>query len=258
MNTHTVLITGASSGIGLELARLYAAQGHRLVLIARRQDVLHSLAEELRQKHQIQVTVLVADLADREAPRQIVQVLTAQGVDVDVLVNNAGFGLNGWHVQLDEQKQLDMVQVNITALVHLTRLLLPGMVARRRGGVLNVASTAAFQAGPGMAVYYASKAFVLSYTEALHEELKHSGLHISCLCPGPTETEFVEVAGMQGVGMFKFGAQTAQAVAQCGVRGLAANQAIAVSGLKNQVLAGLGKFIPRWLTRRVAGFLNSH
>jgi short-subunit dehydrogenase len=258
MEQHTVLITGASSGIGLELARLFAAHGHRLVLVARRQALLDGLADELRQQHQTPVTVLLADLADPQAPRQIVQTLADQGLHVDVLVNNAGFGLLGPHVQLDEQQQLDMVQVNITALVHLTRLLLPGMLERKRGGVLNVASTAAFQAGPGMAVYYASKAFVLSYTEALHEECRGTGLRICCLCPGPTDTDFVAVAGMQGLGMFKFGAQSASDVARTGLNGFEAGRAVVVSGLKNKMLAGLGKLSPRWLTRRVAEFLNSH
>lgn len=258
MEQQTVLITGASSGIGLALAQLFAAQGYGLVLVARRQDVLEALSDELRLKYQVEARVLVADLCDPQTPRQIVQTLTDQGVVVDVLVNNAGFGLLGPHVKLDEQRQLDMLQVNITALVHLTRLLLPAMLERNRGGVLNVASTAAFQAGPGMAVYYATKAFVLSYTEALHEEHKLSRLHISCLCPGPTATDFVEVAGMQGLGMFKFGAQSASDVAQTGLRGFEAGRAVVVSGLKNKLLAGLGKLSPRWLTRQVAGFLNSH
>lgn len=256
MSTETVLITGATSGIGLEMARLFAAQGARLVLVARRRDRLQALADALTAQHQTTVNVMEADLSESAAPQQIMHQLAALGLHVDVLVNNAGFGLLGDHASLDLQRQLDMVQVNVTALMHLTHLLLPAMIARNRGGVLNVASTAAFQAGPGMAVYYASKAFVLSYTEALHEELRHTRLRVSCLCPGPTHTEFVEVAGMQGVGLFKLGAQSAQAVARHGLRSWAANRAIAISGLGNQALTGLGKLSPRWLARKVAGFLN--
>lgn len=257
MTSQTVLVTGASSGIGLEIARLMARQGYDLIVLARRKPLLDALAQELRASCQVKVEVLEADLAVPGAAQSVVDALQGRGLQVDVLVNNAGFGLLGDHAALESQRQFEIVQVNIMALVQLTRLLLPGMIARDRGGVLNVASTAAFQAGPGMAVYYATKAFVLSYTEALHEELGHTRLHVSCLCPGPTDTPFVDVAGMQGIGLFKFGAQSAQAVAQVGISGWLDRRAYVISGWRNRALAWLGKFSPRWATRKVAGFLNS-
>ncbi len=256
MMKHTVLVTGASSGIGMELARLFAQQGHNLVLLARGRQALETLAAELQTQHKIAAQVLEADLADPQAPAAIVQELGRRNLHIDVLVNNAGFGLMGPHATLDTQRQLDMVQVNIHALVHLTRLLLPGMLARNTGGVLNVASTAAFQAGPNMAVYYASKAFVLSYTEALHEEVGGTQLHVSCLCPGPTHTGFVSAARMEGVGLFKLGAQSALDVARVGLAAFERNQTIAIPGLKNKLLTILGKFSPRYATRKIAQALN--
>jgi short-subunit dehydrogenase len=256
MAQHTVLVTGASSGIGMELARLFAQQGHNLVLLARGRKSLEALAQELQTQYRGSAQVLDADLCDPKAPTAIAQELEKRHIQIDVLVNNAGFGLLGPHATLDAQRQLDMLQVNITALVHLTRLLLPGMLERNTGGVLNVASTAAFQAGPNMAIYYATKAFVLSYTEALHEEVGGTALHVSCLCPGPTHTGFVEAAGMQGVGLFKLGAQSAQDVARVGFSAFQRNQTIAVSGFKNLAMVILGKFSPRYAARKIAQFLN--
>ena len=170
MSSETVLITGASSGIGRELARLFAADHSNLVLVARNQEKLDRLARELREVHGVQVRVLTGDLTDPQSPRVIFDALTAEAVTVDVVVNNAGFGAAGPVVDLPLEKQLDMISVNVAALTHLTRVFLPGMIQRRSGGILNVASTAAFQPGPYMAVYYATKAFVLSFTEALAEE----------------------------------------------------------------------------------------
>jgi len=166
MSVETVLITGASSGIGRELAKCFAADGCRLVLLARKRHALQELADELRKAHKTQSEILPADLTEPSAPGNIFAHLQRHGTKVDVLVNNAGFGAQGQFAQLPADRQLDMLQVNITALTHLTRLLLPAMISRRHGGVLNVASTAAFQPGPGMAVYYATKAFVLSFTVA--------------------------------------------------------------------------------------------
>lgn len=251
MTSQTVLVTGASSGIGLEIARLMARQGYDLIVLARRKPLLDALAQELRASCQVKVEVLEADLAVPGAAQSVVDALQGRGLQVDVLVNNAGFGLLGDHAALESQRQFEIVQVNIMALVQLTRLLLPGMIARDRGGVLNVASTAAFQAGPGMAVYYATKAFVLSYTEALHEELGHTRLHVSCLCPGPTDTPFVDVAGMKGVKFFKLGPQSAAKVARFGVRAFQANRAVAISGFKNALAAFLVRFAPRLALRKV-------
>ena len=193
----TVLITGASSGIGLEMARLLAAEGASLVLVARNGDRLRDLAATLEREHGTRAVILEKDLTDPGAPRAIHDELERAGVCVDLLVNNAGFGARGPFAELPLARQLDMVQVNVAALVGLTGLFLPGMRQRGRGGILNVASTAAFQAGPLMAVYYATKGFVLHFTEALAEELRGSGIVVSCLAPGPTVTGFMEAAGMQ-------------------------------------------------------------
>ena len=195
MSSETVLITGASSGIGLELAKCFAADGCRMILVSRKADALETLATQLRTEHKVQAQVFTVDLAEPEAPVRLASRLEKAGIRVDVLVNNAGFGAQGKFAELDLQRQLDMVQVNVTALLHLTGLLLPAMIKRREGGILNVASTAAFQPGPGMGVYYAFKAFVLSFTEAIAEELTGTGLKISALCPGPTVTNFGKAAG---------------------------------------------------------------
>jgi short-subunit dehydrogenase len=190
----TVLITGASSGIGLELAKCFAADGCKLILVARNQEALEKLAEELWRENKIEAIVLTADLSLLETPKRIFQELSAQKIAVDILANNAGFGLHDAFVKLPLQRQLEIIQVNVTALTELTGLFLPGMIERKRGGILNVASVAGFLPGPNMAVYYASKAFVLSFTEALAEELGESGVIVSAFCPGATETNFSQVA----------------------------------------------------------------
>lgn len=256
MNKQTVLITGASSGIGLELARKFAREGYSLVLVARSIKNLEQLADELRKNYKVEAHVLAADLRLAGAASGIAQELKSRNLAVDILVNNAGFGLLGPFAQLDAQQQLDMIQVNIVALSALTRLLLPPMIERNVGGILNVASMAAFQAGPNLAVYYATKAFVLSFTEALHEEVSHTNLHVSCLCPGPTHTGFVAAANMENVNLFKLGAQSAAEVAEYGFKAYQQNRAIAIPGLKNWLLGFSTKFSPRLLTRKVAGLLN--
>src|SRR5512137_1041621 len=218
MSVETVLVTGASSGIGLELARCFAADGCRLVLVARKGNVLEALATDLRKAHKIQAQVITTDLAHPDAPARLLAHLQAAGLKVDVLVNNAGFGAQGRFAELPLQRQLEMLQVNITSLTHLTRLLLPGMIERHRGGILNVASTAAFQPGPGMAVYYATKAYVLSFTEALAEELAGTGVTVTALCPGPTQTNFAEAAGARTSRLFNKTAMSAASVAKTGHR----------------------------------------
>lgn len=222
MPSETVLITGASAGIGAELARLFAADKSNLVLVARRKEKLDELAAELRGKEGIDVRVIAADLGRTEALQAIADTLARDGIAIDVLVNNAGFGAVGPFDQLDVARQAEMVQVNVAALTHLTRLTLPGMVEHRRGGVLNVASTAGFQAGPYMAVYYATKAYVISLSEALHDELAGSGVTVTCLCPGLTATEFVAVAKMEKIRMLKLPPMTAAEVARIGHRASAA------------------------------------
>jgi len=210
----------------------------------------------LQTKFKVSAQVLEADLSDPQGPDKVALELTVRNLHIDVLVNNAGFGLMGPHAEIDNQRQADMIQVNVTSLVNLTRLLLPGMINRNTGGVLNVASTAAFQAGPNMAIYYATKAFVLSYTEALHEEVAATKLHVTCLCPGPTNTGFVAAAGMEGVTLFKFGAQSSEVVAKVGFAAFQKNQAIAISGIKNKVLAFIAKLSPRYVTRKITQALN--
>jgi uncharacterized protein len=258
MNTQqTVLITGASSGIGMELARKFAKHGHSVVLVARGVDKLEELARELRSKSNVRAEVIAADLTEPSAPEKIVKSLSERNLTIDVLVNNAGFGERGAFAQIDTQRQLDMIQVNITAVAHLTRLLLPGMIQRNTGGVLNVASTAAFQGGPNMAMYYATKAFVLSFTEALHEEVAGTNVHVTCLCPGPTHTGFVAAANMEGVNLFKMGAETAEAVAGVGYAAFTKNKAIAISGFKNKLTAFSTRLAPRAVARKIAKALNA-
>lgn len=247
----TALVTGASGGIGEELARLFAADGHDLVLVARSRDKLARLAEELEAKHGVAAHVLASDLARAEAPRDIFDALQGAGVTVDALVNNAGVGSYGLFAETDLQSELDLLQVNVVALTHLTKLFLPGMLARRRGYVMNVASTAAFQPGPLMAVYYASKAYVLSLSEALSNECAGTGVVVSALCPGPTETGFVAAAGMGDSKLFDRAVMDARTVAREGYRGLLAGRAVVVPGFRNNLLARTVGMMPRGLVTKV-------
>jgi uncharacterized protein len=255
MADETALITGASSGIGLELARLFAANGSDLVLVARSGEKLQSLAEELMQTHQVAVKVLAMDLARPEAPQQIFDLLREQGHRVDVLVNNAGFGARGKLVEIGLEKQLEMVRLNSLSLLHLTRLFLPAILERKRGGLLNVASTAAFQPGPNMAVYFATKAFVLSLSEALFEEVRGTGVHVTCLAPGPTATAFAAVADMEDSRLFSLGTLSAEEVAKAGYRGFRRGKALVVPGVANRLVAFSVRFTPRWLVRKIAARL---
>ncbi len=247
----TALVTGASGGIGEELAWLFAAGGHDLVLVARSRDKLARLAEELASKHGVAARVVASDLARAEAPREIFEELSAAGVQVDALVNNAGFGSYGLFAETDLKSELDLLQVNVVALTHLTKLFLPAMIARRRGYVMQVASTAAFQPGPLMAVYYASKAYVLHLSEALANECEGTNVRVSALCPGPTETGFVAAAGMEQSKLFDRGAMTAREVAVEGYRGLLAGRAVVITGLRNNLLARSIGLFPRGLVTRV-------
>lgn len=252
----TALITGASSGIGLELTRLFAAEKNDVVLVARNTEKLTALADELKSTFHIQAHVISCDLAAPNAVEQLVVAIQNLQIKIDYLVNNAGFGAVGDVAELPLARQSSMIQVNVTALAELTRSLLPGMLERGRGGILNVASTAAFQPGPGMAVYYATKAFVLSFSEALHEELRSGPIHVSCLAPGPTATGFGEDSGMKGSVLFRLGAMDARQVALAGYRGLMRNQAIVIPGVKNKLGAASVRFTPRFLVRRIVGRLN--
>ena len=256
MQGETVLITGASSGIGLELTRCFAADKSRLVLVARNTEALQTLAEELRREHGIQTTVLTADLSQPETPARVFNELQRAGVTVDVLVNNAGFGAHGAFAELPLRRQLEMIQVNVAALTELAGLFLPGMIERKRGGVLNVGSVAGFVSGPGMAVYFATKAYVLSFTEALAGELAGTGLTVTALCPGPTATNFGNVARGEKEQQFKSPKMSAEAVARCGHRAFRKGRVLAIHGLQNHLLIFLTRVTPHWFQRKIVKSLN--
>jgi len=254
----TVLITGASSGIGLELAKCFAADHATLVLVARTTAALETLAAELRRDHTIEVHVITADLSQPGALQAIVAQTGRAGLTVDVLVNNAGFGLHGSFAELPLGRQLEMIQLNIAALVELTGHFLPGMQERRSGGILNVGSVAGFLPGPNMAVYYATKAFVLSFSEALHEEMRGTGVHVTNLCPGPTESNFSQVARMHRTRTASVKKMSAAQVAQIGYQDFRRQRCLSVPGLSNKILAVVGsKVLPRAATRRLVGHYNT-
>lgn len=253
----TVLITGASSGIGEELARIFAAHRHDLVLVARSADKLQALGAELARTHGIQSRAMAADLADPGAPPRLFEDLRQLGITIDVLVNNAGFGARGAYAEIDYEIEARMIQVNVAALAHLTRLFLPGMLARGKGRILNVASTAAYVPGPFMAVYYASKAFVLSFSEAIAEETQGSGVTVTALVPGPTETNFAATAGNQESLLFRAGAaMRAAAVARIGYDGLMAGKRVAVAGFSNQLTVFSTRLAPRTMLARITRKMN--
>lgn len=251
---NNVLITGASSGIGLELARLFAQDGNNLVLVARREELLNKIAGELKNEFGIEAEVIAADLTLEKSAEEIFEKLKDK--NIDIVVNNAGFGAVGPVSELDHKWQMDMVKLNINALTSLTRLFLPDMIKNNRGGVLNVGSLAGFQPGPYAAVYYATKAFVLSFTEALSEELYNTNLKISCLAPGPTQTEFGEVSGLDRSFLFKFGTLNAKEVALRGYNGFLNNETVVIPGLSGKLLPLLVRLSPRFLVRKITSRLN--
>jgi short-subunit dehydrogenase len=210
----------------------------------------------VRERHGVAAHVIAADLAKRNAVARLAETVAGQGLAVDLLVNNAGFGARGAVAELDRAVQARMIDVNCRALVELCHAFLPAMIERRSGAILNVASTAAFQPGPWMAVYYASKAFVLSFSEALHEEVKDRGVRVTALCPGPTRTEFADVAGAANSDLFRRWAGPPEKVAADGLKALEANRAVAVSGAANKTMAASIRFTPRGLARRIAGSLQ--
>jgi hypothetical protein len=239
------LVTGASSGIGYDLARLFARDGYRLVLLARDARRLEEVAAELRRDFGTWSRVLPMDLADPAAPAAVAETLQREGLALDVLVNNAGVGVHGLFGESEAAAQFDMLQINVVALTHLTRHLLPGMVARRRGKILNVASTAAFQPGPLMAVYYASKAYVLSFSEALANELRPFGVTVTALCPGMTRTKFQQRAGVTDIPLLSAGVMASDAVARAGYRALQRGRPVAIPGLRHRLLALAVRLLPR-------------
>ncbi|MBF5043449.1 SDR family oxidoreductase [Aggregicoccus sp. 17bor-14] len=240
------LLTGASSGIGLDFAHLLAADGHDLVLVARTQGALQALAEQLAREHGARCQVVAADLSEEAGVQRVLAALSGAGRPVEVLVNNAGYASYGPFAEADAQGELRMIQLNVLALTALTRALLPGMLERRRGRILNVASTAAFQPGPLMAVYYATKAYVLSFSEALANETRGTGVSVTCLCPGPTKTGFQARAQMQESRLVKGRTiMDSRTVARAGYAGLLAGRPVVIPGLKNKVLAQSVRLLPR-------------
>ena len=246
----TALITGASGGIGYELAKLFAKDNYDLVLVARSGDKLNQVAGQLREQFGVNVKTMALDLAANKAATILFEHLKSEGLTVDVLVNNAGFGLFGEFAEMAEEEVLRQIQLNVVALTHLTRLFLPAMIARRQGKIMNVASTAAFQPGPLMAVYYATKAYVLSFSEALANEVAGTGVVVSCFCPGATDTGFQKRAGMEDSRLFKkIGAMNVETVARDGYRGLMAGKTLVISGTRNWLVAESVRFAPRkWVT----------
>src|SRR5215470_2508589 len=243
------LVTGASAGIGVALAEELAMGGTNLVLTARRKDRLDALAHRLATTYKIQTRVYPADLADAAAPESIFAFTHEQGIEVDLLINNAGFGKYGEFRSVPKERLLDMVQVNCAAVVHLTYLFVQGMVARHRGDILILASTASFQAVPYISTYAATKAFDLLFAEGLAEELKPYGIRVCALCPGSTESEFRQVANQD---KFIHRAETAQKVAQTGLKALAAGKSYVISGLGNYLGAHGERLVPRRFVTRTA------
>ena len=242
----TAIITGASAGIGMELARVLAKAGHPLILVARSEEKLSALKNELEKKHRVSVDYLVKDLSEKNACQEIFDAVQLKKIEIDILINNAGFGDFSDFANADWEKLNQMIQLNITALTHLTKLFLPQMIAKRYGRIMNVASVAAFQPGPYMAVYFATKAYVLSFSEALSGELKETGVSISTLCPGPTESNFMEVSNMSESAFIK-GKKfpSSLSVAEYGYKSMMQGKTVAIHGTGNYFLANLNRFVPR-------------
>jgi short-subunit dehydrogenase len=249
------LVTGASAGIGQALASQLASGGTNLILTARRLDRLEHLANDLRAKHRIRTEVFAADLALPTAPEKIFAFTEERSLPVHLLINNAGFGQYGEVPSVDPQRLLDMVQVNCSAVVHLTRLYLPQMLARKSGDVLVLASTASFQAVPYISVYAATKAFDLLFAEGLAEEMRPHGIRVSALCPGSTESEFHEVAGQNHLRFAAGHRETAEKVARTGLAALAAGKSSVISGVRNKFGVVSERLVPRRMVTRIAANL---
>jgi len=246
------VITGASTGIGRELAHLCARDGYDLVLVARSPSKLEAVATEIRDKKKQNVLVIAKDLTRPEAAGEVFEQVNAAALPVEILINNAGFGLLGHFWELDLGQQMQMVQLNVAALTELSRLFLPGFIAQRRGRIMNLASTAAFQPGPLMAVYYASKAYVVSFSEAINNEARDFGVTVTCLCPGPTRTEFHHRAGLSA-SIFEGGlSMTAKQVASQGYAAMKAGKPLIVTGRLNAAMAFLARFPPLHFTAAMA------
>jgi short-subunit dehydrogenase len=245
------LVTGASSGIGTEFARQLASRQYNVVLTARREDRLRALASELESAHGVQTHVIVSDLATPGSAEILWQAVAEAGIPCTVLINNAGFGDRGNFSEADRKRTSQMMQLNVNSLVELTQLAVPGMLQRRSGYILNVASTAAFQPGPNMAVYFATKSFVLSFTEALHFELTGTGVSATTLCPGPTESEFFDTARMSGSRLFMRSLPSSAEVAALGLEAMFAGKRTVIHGFSNRMGSRMAKWMPRAIVLRV-------
>jgi hypothetical protein len=251
----TALITGASGGIGYELAKLFAHDHHNLILVARSGDKLAQVAAELRAQN-VTVKTIAIDLTAPPAPKSLFDQLQSEGVSVDILINNAGFGAFGEFVQMSNEEILGQIQLNIIALTELTRLFLPPMLARRSGRIMNVASTAGFQPGPLMAVYYATKAYVISFSEALANEVRNSGVTVTCFCPGATHTGFAKRAGNDESRLFQRFGMNVEKVALDGFRAVMEGRGLAISGLHNWLIAQSTRFAPRKMVTAVSRWIS--
>ena len=249
----TALITGASGGIGYELAKVFAKDHYNLVLVARGAPKLNQVADELQRQFGISARAVPLDLTAAAAPQFLFDQLQREGIAIEILVNNAGYGVLGEFSKVSREESLGQIQLNIAALTHLTKLFLGPMSERRSGKIMNVASTAGFQPGPLMAVYYATKAYVISFSEGLANELKGSGVTVTCLCPGPTETNLQERAGMENTRLVKtLRPMDAKTVARDGYRGLMADKTLVISGFRNWLVAESVRFSPRKLVTAVS------
>ncbi len=253
---HTALVTGASSGLGAEYARLFARDKADVILVARRRDRLEALAAELRSALGVSAHVVAADLGAANGVEQVLDEIARLGVEIDYLVNNAGFGTTGAFADLDPGRELDMIRVNVAAPVALTRALLPKMLVRKYGRILNIGSTAGFQPGPFMAVYYASKGFVNLFSEALAYELRGTGVTVTVSCPGATATEFAGIAGNDRSRLFRMGRASSKVVASEGYRAMMAGRPMVVHGFKNKLAVQMLRISPRATVRAVAAALN--
>lgn len=253
----TALITGASAGIGEALAEEFAANGHDVVLVARREEELQRIADRLEERYGVDAHVVVKDLASRSAPSELYEETDERGLQVDVLVNNVGIGTQGAFVENDPERELDQLQLNVVTPTQLTHLYGGDMADRGEGGILNVASTAAWFPGPFMAIYYASKAYVKSFSEGIAEELRPEGVDVTVLCPGPVDTEFQERADNEDTPLGSGEMQDVEPVAEAGYDGLQSGETVVVTGWKYRLLTKFSNVLPNSLTRQSAKDLNT-
>jgi len=255
--TKTALITGASNGIGLELAWIHARQDDNLVLVARNKKKLDELKTEIEKQYQVSVHTIGKDLAEKDAALEVFNVLQSAGIEIDYLINNAGFGHLGEFACNSWEKEEQMIQLNITALTHLTKLFLPAMLERGSGRIMNVGSVASFMPGPLMAVYYATKAFVLSFSEAVNTEVRAKGVTVTALCPGPTASGFQDAAGMKGVKLVeKFKMPSSKTVAEYGYKAMMKGKAVAIHGFMNRLMVASLRISPRSLVVKVVKWVQ--